>query len=131
MKLYILIFFTLLISGCGSKSKVFNLIKQNQQQYKELKKSKKLLLESAVIYVEQKSKSNFLVTINSRDREIGLFLTDCKINNKNASIVKASSNNITSIDWLNSYEVMAEFNNKKTTTLMCALNNGDKFRVTF
>jgi len=131
MKLYILILFTLLISGCGSKSSAFDLIKQNQQLYKELKKSKKVLLESAVIYVEQKNKSSFLVAINSRDRETDMFLTECKINSKSASIVKVSNDNITSIDWLDSYEVMVEFNNKKIVTLSCTLNSDDSFSIIF
>ena len=129
MKVTLYILVSLIITGCSFNKEAYTQLKENKSSYSKLKMTKAVLVNSAVIYVTyNKESQSFKVELNSREAEEEIYIQKCLVNKKEA-IVEVLTNS--TYKWQKSFIVYSSVSPKKSTTLSCTLNIGDRFRVIF
>jgi len=131
MKKLIYIITIFLILGCESNNSTIKLLKSNTKSYQNLKNTKEITIRSALIYVRfNHQTNNFIVSINSKDRDSNVGLNKCLVNNHKSKILPTNQKAINGISWLDNYEVTTTSASKRLK-LECSLTNQDSFEVTF
>ena len=129
MKRIFLAILLIFLSGCSTKNEAIEQVKKNASKYKDLSNTQKVLTKGAIIYITLK-KNKFVISINSRDREVDISLNSCKVNGKNSQIEPSSNAEPKFVEWLDSYEVY--FNTKaEKLKLECQLSNHESFIKSF
>lgn len=114
MRNIFLLIFIILISGCSNK-KIDELLK-GSSKYKEIEKSKSILLQSAIVIVTE-NKNSYTIEISPRDNK-EIFLQECK---SGKNIIDISLENNT---WLKRYKIFPT--SKK---IECQLSTKEKFTI--
>jgi len=129
MKRIFLAILLIFLSGCSTKNEAIEQVKKNAYKYKDLSNTQEVLTKGAIIYITLK-RNKFVISINSRDREVDINLNSCKVNGKNSQIEPSTNAKPKFVEWLDSYEVY--FNTKaKKLKLECQLSNHESFIKSF
>jgi len=124
MKRIFLAILLIFLSGCSTKNEAIEQVKK-----KDLSNTQEVLTKGAIIYITLK-KNKFVISINSRDREVDISLNSCKVNGKNSQIEPSTNAKPKFVEWVESYEVY--FNTKaKKLKLECQLSNQESFTKSF